>query len=221
VTCAFAANERHLNSEKSISIGRQRSSTVNSGLCLCRPTCSIGASEAVGGSFPSSRWCRGRERGTPGRRQRRCCRVPAAIDKRLAVALRVTASNGNNPESAEPGRRGQGVDGDLAARAAAVSAGSSFAVRQVRQVAAQCGPPQALSGHVGLRSVLDSLSNLCSIVWFGGDLARPGRGPADRGAAGAVRGAARRRPGHRPRAGRHGRAVPPRRRHPDLEPHAA
>jgi hypothetical protein len=40
-----------------------------------------------------------------------------------------------------------------------------------------------------------SVSNRCSIVFLGGDLARPGAGPADRGAAGAVRGAARRRPG--------------------------
>ena len=36
-----------------------------------------------------------------------------------------------------------------------------------------------------------------------------------------VRGTARRRPGHRPRAGRQGRALPPRRRRQDLEPHPA
>jgi hypothetical protein len=41
----------------------------------------------------------------------------------------------------------------------------------------------------------------------GGDVARPGGGRADRGAAGAVRGAARRRPGNRPRAGRRRRTV--------------
>jgi hypothetical protein len=52
-------------------------------------------------------------------------RVTAAIEERLAVALRVAPSNGNNPESAESEQRGQGVDGDLAARAAAVSAGNS------------------------------------------------------------------------------------------------
>ena len=40
-------------------------------------------------------------------------------------------------------------------------------------------------------------------------------------ATGAVRGAARRRPAHRPQAGRQGRALPPRRQHQDLEPHAA
>jgi hypothetical protein len=82
--------------------------------------------------------------------------------------------------------------------------------------------PQVVSGPaIGLRSVLDSLSNLCSILWFGGDLARPGPGPADRGAAGAVRGAARRRPGNDSRGGRQRRALSPRRRHQDLEPHAA
>jgi hypothetical protein len=65
------------------------------------------------------------------------------------------------------------------------------------------------------------VSNKCSIVCFSGHLARPRTGPADRSAAGAVRGAARRRPGHRGRAGRQNRAVRPRRRHQDLEPDAA
>jgi hypothetical protein len=50
-----------------------------------------------------------------------------------------------------------------------------------------------------------------------GNSARPGAGPADRGAAGAVRRAARHRPGRRPRAGGRRRAVRPRRRHQDLE----
>jgi hypothetical protein len=39
-------------------------------------------------------------------------------------------------------------------------------------------------------------------------------------ATGAVRGAARRRPGHHPGGGHQGRALRPRRRHQDLEPHA-
>jgi hypothetical protein len=94
----------------------------------------------------------------------------------------------------------------------------------VPQVPPSCGPaahPKALRCPVGLCSVPDPHSNFCSICWSSGDLARPGCGPADRGAAGAVRGAARRRPGHPPPAGRRGRAVPPRRRHQDLEPHAA
>jgi hypothetical protein len=78
--------------------------------------------------------------------------------------------------------------------------------RRFRRVAAPARPTQAVSGPtVGLGSVLDSRSNLCSIPWIGGDLARPGPGPADRGTAGAVRGAAWRRPGHRARAGRQGR----------------
>jgi hypothetical protein len=38
----------------------------------------------------------------------------------------------------------------------------------------------------------DSVSNVCSLACPGGELGRPGAGPADRGAAGAVRGAARR-----------------------------
>jgi hypothetical protein len=94
----------------------------------------------------------------------------------------------------------------------------------VPQVPPSCGPSAAHPGcarPVGLRSVPDPLSNLCSVPWFGGDLARPGLGPADRGAAGAVRGAARRRPGHHPRGGRQRRALPPRRRHQALEPDAA
>jgi hypothetical protein len=64
-------------------------------------------------------------------------------------------------------------------------------------------------------------SNTCSLACGGGDLARPGSGPADRGAAGAVRGAARRRPGHRRRGGRQRRAICPRGRHQGLEPDAA
>ena len=90
----------------------------------------------------------------------------------------------------------------------------------VPQVPLSCGPsatPQALSGSSSYASLPTRFSNLCSIAWFGGDLARPGLGSADRGAAGAVRGAARRRPGHCPRTGRQGRTVPPRRRHQDLE----
>ena len=51
----------------------------------------------------------------------------------------------------------------------------------------QRGPTQALNGPGELRTVTDPLSNLCSIRCSGGDLARPGLGPADRGAAGAVR----------------------------------
>jgi hypothetical protein len=37
---------------------------------------------------------------------------------------------------------------------------------------------------------LDSISNACSISCLGGELAQPGTGPADRGAAGAMRGIA-------------------------------
>ena len=58
------------------------------------------------------------------------------------------------------------------------------------------------------------------IPYRGGDLARGPLGPADRGAVGAVRGAARRRPGHRLQAGRQGGAVHPCRRHQGLEPDA-
>jgi hypothetical protein len=82
-------------------------------------------------------------------------------------------------------------------------------------------PTQAPSGPVGLRSAPDPSSNLCSICWFSGDLARVGLGQPARSSAGAVRAAARRRPGHRPQAGRQGRALPPRRRHQDLEPDTA
>ena len=67
----------------------------------------------------------------------------------------------------------------------------------------------------------DSVSNRCSIIFLGGDLARPGAGPADRGAAGALRGAARRRPGHHLCGGSQRPALPLRRRHQDLEPDAA
>ena len=51
-------------------------------------------------------------------------------------------------------------------------------------------PTQGLTGPVELRNAPDQFSNLCSIWWVGGDLVRPGRWPADRGADGAVRGAA-------------------------------
>src|SRR5512133_3663537 len=81
--------------------------------------------------------------------------------------------------------------------------------------------PSTRNGLVGLSSVLESLSNLCSILWVGGDLARPGPGPADRGAAGTMRRATWRRSGHRPQAGHPGRALHPRGRHEGLEPHAA
>jgi hypothetical protein len=47
----------------------------------------------------------------------------------------------------------------------------STTVPRFRRVAAPARPTQALSGPVGLRSVADPLSNLCSIAWFGGDLA--------------------------------------------------
>jgi hypothetical protein len=82
----------------------------------------------------------------------------------------------------------------------------------------QCAPAVR---PVAVGSIPDSAPNISSIDCSGGDLARPGPGPADRGAAGAVRGATRRRPRHRPRGGRQRRALPPRRRHPDLEPDAA
>jgi hypothetical protein len=94
----------------------------------------------------------------------------------------------------------------------------------VPQVPPSCGPSAAHPGSERpCRTTQRSRSTLELVFdrWFGGDLARPGLGPADRGAAGAVRGAARRRSRHRPRAGRQGRAVPLRRRHQDLEPDAA
>ena len=97
----------------------------------------------------------------------------------------------------------------------------SFAIPRFRRVAGSDGPPTPWAVPVGLRSVLDSVPNLCSIRWAGGDLARPWPGTADRGAAGAVRGAARRRPGRHPGGGRQRRTLPPHRRHQDLEPHAA
>jgi hypothetical protein len=83
-------------------------------------------------------------------------------------------------------------------------------------------PPMCPSGLSGAVSrIPDSLSNISSITCHGGDLARPRPGPADRGTAGAVRGPARRRPGHRPGGGRQDRALRPRRRHQGLEPDAA
>jgi hypothetical protein len=74
---------------------------------------------------------------------------------------------------------------------------------------------------LAVRRIVDWVSNWCSITWVGGDLARPWPGTADRGAAGTVRGAARRRPGQPARSGREGRAVHLCRWHQDLEPHAA
>jgi hypothetical protein len=64
-------------------------------------------------------------------------------------------------------------------------------------------------------------ANVCSIRFLRWGLARPGAGPADRGAAGAVCRAARRRPGNRPRAGRRRGTVRSRGRHQGLEPDAA
>jgi hypothetical protein len=74
---------------------------------------------------------------------------------------------------------------------------------------------------VAVSSIPDAPSNMSSIGCIGGDLARPRPGPADRGAAAAVRAAARHRLGHHPGRGRRRRALPPRRRHQDLEPDAA
>jgi hypothetical protein len=91
------------------------------------------------------------------------------------------------------------------------------------QGSCRCSMPRcAPAVHpVAVGSIPDSVPNISSIACFGGDLARPGPGPADRGTAGAMRRAARRRPGHRPRAGRQGRALPLRGRHQGLEPDAA
>jgi hypothetical protein len=55
--------------------------------------------------------------------------------------------------------------------------------------------------RVAVGSIPDSLPNISSIACLGGDLARPGPEPADRGAAAAVRAAARRRLGHHPGGG--------------------
>jgi hypothetical protein len=60
---------------------------------------------------------------------------------------------------------------------------------------------------VALGSIPDSIPNIRSLACHGGDLARPGPGPADCGAAEKVRRAARRRPGHRQRGGRERRAL--------------
>jgi hypothetical protein len=71
----------------------------------------------------------------------------------------------------------------------------------------QCAPtirPAAVG------SIADGISNTRSIVCSSGDLARPRPGLADCGAAGAVRGAARRGVGRRPGGSRQGRALPPR-----------
>jgi hypothetical protein len=72
---------------------------------------------------------------------------------------------------------------------------------------------------VAVGSIPDYYSNISSIACLGGDLAGPG--PADRSAAAAVRGAARRRPDHHPRSGRQRRTLHLRRQHQDLEPDAA
>jgi hypothetical protein len=89
--------------------------------------------------------------------------------------------------------------------------------RAGRALCPQCAP----AVHpVAVGSILDSVPNACSIRCSGGDLARPGPGPADGGAAAAVRGAARRRPGHHLCGGRQRRALCPCRRHQDLEPDA-
>ena len=52
-------------------------------------------------------------------------RVITAMEERLAVVLRVAAQRGEQASRLPEYRPGQGVEGDLAARAAAVSAGSS------------------------------------------------------------------------------------------------
>jgi hypothetical protein len=70
-------------------------------------------------------------------------------------------------------------------------------------------PPMRPAVIRAVGSIPDPTSNECSVICLGGDLARPGPGPADRGAAGAVRGAARRRPGHRPRGSGQRRALRP------------
>jgi hypothetical protein len=83
-------------------------------------------------------------------------------------------------------------------------------------------PPMCPNIHpIAVGSIADGISNTRSIACSGGDLARPGPGPADRGAAGAVRGAARRRPGYHRCGGGQRRALPPCRWHQDLEPDAA
>jgi hypothetical protein len=56
---------------------------------------------------------------------------------------------------------------------------------RVRRVAAPARPTQTQNGPVGLRSVADSLSNVCSIAWFSGtwhdpDLGRPIAAPLER-----------------------------------------
>ena len=68
-------------------------------------------------------------------------------------------------------------------------------------------PDRISVAALGVVSIRDAISNLCSILWSCGDLAGSGPGPADRGAAAAVRGAARRRPGNDPGGGRQRRAL--------------
>ena len=85
------------------------------------------------------------------------------------------------------------------------------------------GRSQAYGGHavpevpvhpVTVSTIGDSMANICSLSAPVGTWQDPGPEPADCGATGAVRGAAWRRSGHRPRGGRQGRAVRPcRRRH--------
>jgi hypothetical protein len=80
-------------------------------------------------------------------------------------------------------------------------------------------PPAA--PPVAVSSIPDSRPNRSSIAYLGGDLARPGLGPADRGTTAAVRGAARRQLGYHSGGGRQRRALHLRRRHQGLEPDAA
>jgi len=84
-----------------------------------------------------------------------------------------------------------------------------------RSVPGVRGPTAAQTGQQMVRQVRPG-SPATGLVGSPKDaVARPGPGPADAGAAARpVRGAARRRPGHRPRARRRHRAVRPcRRRH--------
>jgi len=58
--------------------------------------------------------------------------------------------------------------------------------------ACRCAVPPMCPVHpAAVSRIPDSFSNLCSLACRSGDLARPGSGPADRGAAGTLRGAAR------------------------------
>jgi hypothetical protein len=64
----------------------------------------------------------------------------------------------------------------------------------------RCAPSGPSGRGQAVSRIPDSISNTRSITCFSGELARPGPGPANRGAAGAVRGAAWRRPGDHPEA---------------------